>query len=668
MTRDEANKRIQHVRNEIDKHNHLYYVLSRPAISDYDYDMLMKELEALEQQFPEFFDENSPSQRVGNDINLEFRQIEHRYPMLSLGNTYSEEELRDFDNRVKKALEVPYQYVCELKYDGVSISLTYEKGVLKHAVTRGDGTKGDDVTANVKTIKSIPLRLKGTGYPDLFEIRGEIFYPHKVFEQINQERVQNGEEPYANPRNTASGTLKLQNSSLVAKRKLDCYLYYLMGDKLPSGSHCQNLEMARQWGFKIPEYIKLVSGIDEVFDFIKYWDVERENLPFDIDGIVIKVDSLAQQAELGFTAKVPRWAIAYKFQAERAETKLLSIDYQVGRTGAITPVANLDPVLLAGTTVKRASLHNADQIALLDVRVHDWVYVEKAGEIIPQIVGVNTARRPSQSEPVQFIKDCPECGTALLRNEGEAAWYCPNENGCPPQITGKIEHFISRACMNINAGEATADLLFRKGLVHKASDLYKLTKSQLLTLERFADKSAENLIKSIEESKKVPFSRVLYALGIRFVGETVAKKLAMYFKNMDALIDASQDDLTAVEEIGERIAKSVIEYFDDPKSLEIVSDLREAGVQLSLGEETTQSLSDKLKGKSVVVSGSFDTPQRRKELEQLVEFHGGKKVDSVSVSTSFIVAGENMGPSKLEKARKLNIPIISENDFLKMVE
>lgn len=668
MTKEEAKQKIQNLRSELDKHNYSYYVLSNPMISDFDYDMLMKELESLEKQFPEFYDQHSPSQRVGNDINLDFNQIEHTYPMLSLGNTYSEEELKEFDNRVKKILEAPFQYVCELKYDGVSISLTYEKGMLKHAVTRGDGTKGDDVTANVKTIRSIPLRLKDADYPDLFEIRGEIFFPHKVFEQLNEEKTKKGEEPYANPRNTASGTLKLQNSSLVAKRKLDCYLYTVVGENLPFEYHYQNLMKAKEWGFKVPEYTKLADNIDEVFAFIKYWDKERDNLPFDIDGIVLKVNSLAQQAELGFTAKVPRWAISFKFQAERAETRLRSITFQVGRTGAITPVANLEPVLLAGTTVKRASLHNADQIALLDVRINDWVYVEKAGEIIPQIVGVDTARRTSESEQVKFISNCPECNTPLIRNEGEAAYYCPNENGCPPQITGKIEHFIGRGAMNINAGEATADLLFRKGFVHKASDLYKLTKEQLLTLDRFASKSAENLINSIQESKKVPFSRVLYALGIRFVGETVARKLAFHFRNIDSLIEASFEDLIEVDEIGERIAKSVLEYFDDPRNLEIIAGLREAGVQLKQAEDNTKALSNKLTGKSFVVSGSFGTPQRRKELEQLVEMHGGKKVDSVSASTSYIVAGENMGPSKLEKAQKHNIPVISENDFLKMIE
>lgn len=668
MTKDEAYTRIQFLRGDLEAHNHAYYVLHKPTISDFDFDKLLKELDNLEKQFPEFYDENSPTQRVGNDISQEFNQLAHKYPMLSLGNTYNEGELRDFDNRVKKALEVPYHYVCELKYDGVSISLTYENGILKHAITRGDGTKGDDVTSNVKTIRSVPLRLKGQDYPGLFEIRGEIFFTHKVFNELNLEKIRNGEEPYANPRNTASGTLKLQNSALVARRKLDCYLYYMMGEVLPSGSHYQNLMKAKEWGFKVPEYIKVVDSIDDVWAFIQYWDKERDNLPFDIDGIVVKVDSLTQQDELGFTAKFPRWAIAYKFPAEKVETELLYVDFQVGRTGAVTPVANLKPVLLSGTTVKRASLHNADQIEMLDLRLGDRVYIEKAGEIIPQILGVNQDNRPSEDKKILFVNQCPECGSALVRNEGEAAWYCPNENGCPPQITGKIEHFISRAAMNINAGEATADLLFRNGLVHKTSDLYKLTKDQLLTLERFAAKSAENLIKSIEDSKNVPFSRVLYALGIRFVGETVAKKLAAHFKNIDALLDATFEELVAVDEIGEKIASSVLAYFEDPRNLDIIAGLREAGVQLKAEPSEGSPLSDKLVGKSVVVSGSFATSQRRKELEQLVEQHGGKKVDSVSGATSFIVAGDNMGPSKLEKARKLNIPIISENDFLKMIE
>jgi DNA ligase (NAD+) len=667
MKKEEAFQRIQFLRNELDRHNHLYYVLSQPVISDFDYDTLMKELESLEKQFPEFQDKHSPTQRVGNDTNEEFKQVKHLYPMLSLGNTYNEEDLIEFNNRVVKLLNIPFQYVCELKYDGASISLTYENGSLKHAVTRGNGILGDDVTANVKTIRSVPLRLKGSGYPELFEIRGEIFFTHKTFEQINKERIQNDEQPFANPRNAASGTLKMQNSAQVARRKLDCFLYAIVGDDLPTDSHYENLQRAREWGFKIPEFIKRVDEFKEVFEFINFWNVERKKLPFDIDGIVIKVDSLLQQRKLGFTSKTPRWAISYKFQAERAETRLLSITFQVGRTGAITPVANLEPVLLAGTTVKRASLHNADQIALLDVRINDWVYVEKAGEIIPQIIGINPEKRSSQSQEVKFIDRCPECGTPLKRTEGEAAFYCPNENGCPPQITGKIEHFISRAAMDINAGEATAELLFRKGFVHQSSDLYKLTKEQLLTLDRFADKSAENLINSINASKQVPFARVLYALGIRFVGETVGRKLAAHFKSIDRLIHANFLDLIEVDEIGERIAQSIINYFSDPKNMEIVEELRKAGVQLSSNEEEILKLSDLLQGKSVVVSGSFDTPQRRKELERLVELHGGKKVDSVSASTSFIIAGDNMGPSKLQKAQKLNIPVITESDFLKMI-
>jgi DNA ligase (NAD+) len=668
MKKEEAFQRIQFLTNELDRHNHLYYVLSQPVISDFDYDTMMKELESLEKQFPEFRDKHSPTQRVGNDINEEFKQVRHLYPMLSLGNTYNEADLIEFNNRVIKLLNVPFQYVCELKYDGASISLTYENGSLKHAVTRGNGIKGDDVTANVKTIKSVPLQLKGSGYPELFEIRGEIFFTHKTFEQLNKERIQIDEQPFANPRNAASGTLKMQNSAQVDKRKLDCFLYSIVGDNLPTDSHYENLQQAREWGFKIPEFIRRVDEFKEVFEFINFWNLERKKLPFDIDGIVIKVDSLLQQRKLGFTSKTPRWAISYKFQAERAETRLLSITFQVGRTGAITPVANLEPVLLAGTTVKRASLHNADQIALLDVRINDCVYVEKAGEIIPQISGINPEKRSAQSQEVKFIDRCPECGTPLKRTEGEAAFYCPNENGCPPQITGKIEHFISRAAMDINAGEATAELLFRKGFVHQSSDLYKLTKEQLLTLDRFAEKSAENLINSINASKQVPFARVLYALGIRFVGETVGRKLAAHFKSIDRLIHANFLDLVEADEIGERIAQSIINYFSDPKNVEIVEELRKAGVQLSSNEEEILKLSDLLQGKSVVVSGSFETPQRRKELEQLVELHGGKKVDSVSSSTSFIIAGDNMGPSKLQKAQKLNIPVITESDFLKMIE
>ena len=667
MTREDALKRIHILRDELERHNYLYYIASTPVISNYEFDILMKELEGLEKEFPEFFDANSPSQRVGNDINQEFKQIEHKYPMLSLGNTYNVDDLREFDARVKKTLNEPYKYVCELKYDGVSVSLTYQNGKLAHAVTRGDGIRGDDVTSNVRTIRSIPLKLSGSGYQPMFEMRGEIFMPHKVFEQLNEEKVRNGELPFANPRNAASGTLKMQNSSLVAKRKLDCYLYFLVGDQLPSDSHYENLQTTRKWGFKIPEHIKYCYTIDDIFEFIDYWDVERKNLPFDIDGIVIKVDSLIQQRKLGFTSKTPRWAISYKFQAERAETRLLSIDFQVGRTGAITPVANLEPVQLAGTTVKRASLHNADQIALLDVRINDFVYVEKAGEIIPQILGVNLQKRSAESSPVSFIDRCPECSTPLKRNEGEAAFYCPNENGCPPQITGKIEHFIARAAMNINAGEATAELLFLSGLVNKVSDLYLLSIENLLSLERFGKKSAENLFKSIEDSKKAPFNRVLYALGIRYVGETVARKLAAHFKNIDNLMNAKLEELTEVGEIGERIAQSVINFFADQKNRNIVEELRKAGVQLSMDETLVEKLSDKLNGLNIIISGNFERFSRE-EIKKLIEAHGGKNVSSISSKTNYLVAGSNIGPSKLVNAQKLKIPIISENDFVKMIE
>lgn len=667
MNQKEAKDRIDFLQKSLEQLNHQYYALSNPSISDFEYDLLMKELEKLEKDYPEYADPNSPTQRVGNDINQEFQQLEHKYPMLSLGNTYNEDELREFDNRIKKAIDESFEYVCELKYDGTSISLTYENGRLKHAITRGDGSKGDDVTANVKTIRSIPMTLMGNDYPSYFEIRGEIFMPHAVFQKLNEEKVLSGEPPFANPRNAASGTLKIQNSALVAKRKLDCYLYYLAGDQLPSTSHFMNLEKARTWGFKIPPYMKRCSTLEEVFEFINYWDVERKNLPFDIDGIVIKVDSLQQQRNLGFTSKTPRWAISYKFQAERAETRLLTVDFQVGRTGAITPVANLEPVLLAGTTVKRASLHNADQIQLLDVRLNDFVFVEKAGEIIPQIVGVNKVKRPENSLPLDFIKECPECNTPLARNEGEVAFYCPNENGCPPQITGKIEHFISRGAMNINAGEATADLLFRQGLVTRISELYKLTKEQLLTLDRFAGKSAENLIKSIDDSRQVPFHRVLYSLGIRFVGETVAKKLATHFKTIDALASASLEELTEAEEIGEKIAQSIRAYFSDEKNQLLIKELRDAGVLMEVGDDALVKLSDKLSNLNIIISGNFEI-YSREELKQMIEMHGGKNVSSISPKTNYLLAGDKIGPSKLEKAKKLNIPIINENDFIKMIE
>jgi DNA ligase (NAD+) len=683
MTREQAIKRIQILRDELERHNYLYFILSTPVISNYEFDKLMKELESLEKEFSEFYDENSPTQRVGTDINQEFRQVEHKYPMLSLGNTYNTDELREFDARVRKALNEAYQYVCELKYDGIAISLTYQDGKLKHAVTRGDGTKGDDVTTNIRTVRSIPLKLNGSDFPRIFEIRGEVFMPRKVFDFLNQEKIRNGEPPLANPRNSAAGTLKLQNSSQVAKRDLDCVLYYLIGDKLPSYSHYQNLQTARNWGFKISEYIKNCSTIDEIFDFINYWDTERKKLPFDIDGIVIKIDSLTQQEKLGFTSKTPRWAISYKFQAEKAETRLLSIDFQIGRTGAVTPVANLEPVQLAGTTVKRASLHNADQIELLDLHYNDIVLIEKAGEIIPQILGVNQDNRPLEGLKVQFVKNCPECNTPLIRREGEAAHYCPNENGCPPQIKGKIEHFISRNAMNIDSlGEGKVETLYDKGLLKNIADLYDLTFQDLLGIEKiiqtddsakprktsFREKTVQNILNGIETSKKVPFERVLYALGIRNVGETVAKKLAINFKNIDALKSASVEDLIQVDEIGEVIAKSLSDYFANDRNLAIIERLRKKGLQMAIAKGSDKTISNVLEGKSIVVSGIFSTPQRRKELEQLVELHGGKRVDSVSASTAFIVAGEKIGPNKLVNAQKLNIPIISENDFLKMIE
>lgn len=682
MNTEEAYSRIVYLRNELEHHNHLYYVESKPSISDYQYDQLMKELQQLEAQYPEYFDANSPTQRVGNDINLEFTQIEHRYPMLSLGNTYNEGELRDFDNRVKKLLDEPYTYICELKYDGVSISLTYEKGILKHGVTRGDGSKGDDVTSNIKTIKSIPLKLQGSDYPDYFEIRGEIFMNRKDFSELNEQRIQKGEEPMANPRNTASGTIKMQNSAQVAKRKLDCFMYYMMGDNLPSGSHLENILKAKSWGLKIPEVFQKCQSIDEVIQFIKYWDLERHNLNYDIDGIVIKVDSLDQQDRLGFTSKTPRWAISYKFNAERAETMLRSVTFQVGRTGAITPVANLEPVQLAGTTVKRASLHNADQIELLGLHENDFVYVEKAGEIIPQVVAVNFEKRKPDSLNVQFITECPECGTTLIRREGEAAYYCPNEAECPPQIKGRIEHFIGRKAMNIDSlGEGKVEILYDNGLISNVADLYDLTFDKLIGIEKvistdgekprkisFQQKTVDNILKGIESSKQIPFERVLFALGIRNVGETVARKLALHFKDMEKLMSSSYEELIAVNEIGDIIARNIIEFRSSEKNMSIVNRLAAKGIQMKIEEHTIQSLSSSLNGKSVVVSGSFGTSSRRKELEKLVELHGGKKVDSVSKSTAFIVAGDNMGPEKRAKAEKLGIPILSENEFLKMIE
>ncbi len=667
MTKEEVFQRIEFLRKELDRHNFLYYVQANPQISDYEFDLLLKELQLLEKDNPEFFDPNSPTQRVGNDINLEFTQRAHKYPMVSLGNTYNEEELRDFDGRIKRLLREPFQYVCELKYDGVSISLTYINGKMEYAVTRGDGTKGDDVTANVRTIKSIPLTLSGSGFPKEFEIRGEIFLPRKAFNELNEERLKAGEVPFANPRNTAAGTLKLQNSSIVAKRKLDCFIYYVPAEVTLTPSHYDNLMLARSWGFKVPDFMARYDDIDGAISFIHEWDQKRKSLPFDTDGIVIKVDSIPQQLLLGFTAKEPRWAIAYKYKAEQAETRLLSISYQVGRTGAVTPVANLSPVLLAGTTVKRASLHNADQIALLDIRPGDYVFVEKGGEIIPKIISVNLSKREESVTPLTFITHCPECGTELKRTEGEAAHYCPNEDECQPQIKGKLEHFVGRNAMDINCAEATIDLLYRKGLLHKVSDFYKLKTEQILQLERFAAKSADNLIKSIEASKQIPFPRVLYAIGIRFVGETVAKKLAMHFKNMKSLSEANMEQLLEVEEIGDKIAQSLIEYFQNPKHQLILKELEEAGVKLQLDEDATRLISEKLTGSTIVVSGTYKNFSRD-QMKQLIEKHGGKNASGVSAKTTYLLAGDKPGPDKVQKAQKLGVRIISEEDFLKLIE
>jgi DNA ligase (NAD+) len=667
MGETEALSRIKELRQQVEWHNHQYYVLSQPRISDYDYDMLMKELIVLEQQYPQYFDANSPTQRVGSDINREFEQSTHRYPMLSLGNTYSEAELTDFDNRIRKALVEDFAYVCELKFDGTSISLNYQNGVLEKAVTRGDGEKGDVVTQNVKTIRSIPLVLQGNDYPRDFEIRGEIILPHEGFEKMNREREIAGEAVFANPRNAASGTLKLQNSAEVARRPLDCFLYYLLGEQLPFDNHYENMLKARSWGFKVSEHARLCRTIDEVFQYINHWDTARHSLPFDIDGVVIKVNSFRQQKVLGFTAKSPRWAISYKFKAEQAATRLLSVDYQVGRTGAITPVANLEPVQLAGTTVKRASLHNADQIAMLDIRIGDMVLVEKGGEIIPKIVGVDVLQRPNDSQPLGFINNCPECGASLVRNEGEAGHYCVNDSVCAPQIKGKIEHFISRKAMDINCAEATVAQLFEAGLVKDVSDLYFLQKEQLLKLERFAEKSASNLISSIEASKQVPFARVLFAIGIRFVGETTARQLASHFGSIDKIKAASFEELIEVEEIGDRIAQSILDFFKQPEKAELVERLRSSGVQMEMKADEKTILSDKLQGKSFVISGTFSN-HSREELKELIEQHGGKNVAAVSAKTNYLLAGEKMGPAKLDKASKLGITIISESDFLKMIE
>lgn len=664
----DVKQRILQLRKELHEHNYKYYVLNQPEISDQDFDFMMHELQDLEVKHPEMADPNSPTQRVGSDLNHEFSQVAHKYPMLSLANTYNEQDVAEWYDSVKRGLNgEDFEVCCEMKYDGLSISLTYVDGKLVRGVTRGDGVHGDDVTDNVKTIRCIPLVLPGTGYPNEFEIRGEILMPWKVFERLNAEREAAEEPLFANPRNAASGTLKSQNSALVASRQLDSYLYYLLGEDLPCDGHYENLQEAARWGFKISQGMKKVKTLQEIYDYINYWDAERKNLPVATDGIVLKVNSLRQQRSLGFTAKSPRWAIAYKYKAERACTRLNEVTFQVGRTGAVTPVANMDPVQLAGTTVKRATLNNEDFIRSFDLHIGDYVYVEKGGEIIPKIVGVDIDRRPIIAQPVSFITHCPECGTRLVRYEGESAWYCPNDAGCPPQIKGRIEHFISRRAMNIDSiGPETVDDFYRQGLVRNVADLYTIDVQQI-NGDGSRQKSAMKIIKGIEASKQVPFERVVFALGIRFVGETSAKLLARHFKDVDSLMGAKLDDLTEIDGIGEVMAKSIMTYFANPQNRDIVERLRGYGLQMALGKDQTAVASDKLAGKSIVISGVFQH-HSRDEYKQLIEQHGGKNVGSISGKTSFILAGDNMGPSKLQKAEKLGIPLVSEDDFLKIIE
>ena len=659
-------KQIQELSDELRMHNHNYYVLDNATISDYDFDIKLKELQELEAKHPEFTDANSPTQRVGGAVTKNFETIKHAQRMYSLDNSYSKEDLLDWEARIKKMIDGDVQYTCELKYDGASISLTYVNGVLEKAVTRGDGFQGDNVTANVKTIKSVPLKLKGD-FPPIFDIRGEIVLPFEGFNKMNEDRIEIGEEPYRNPRNTASGSLKLQDSAEVAKRPLECLLYNLTGGNLGVSNQFESLEKARQWGFKVPEVAKLANSIDEVLDFINYWDIHRHDLPFETDGVVVKVNSLQQQEELGFTSKAPRWAMAYKFKAEQVSTRLNSISYQVGRTGAITPVANLEPVELAGTTVKRASLHNADQIEKHDIRVGDMVYVEKGGEIIPKILGVDLAERPANSVPTLYLTHCPECDTPLERKVGEAQHYCPNYNGCNPQIIGRIQHYISRKAMDIDGlGGETVALLVNEGLITNYSDLYELTKEQVIPLERMADKSAEKLIQGVEQSKNIPFERVLFALGIRYVGETVAKKLARHYKSIDAVQEASQEALVNVDEIGIKIAESVCLFFASEENNNIINRLKSFGVQLEMSAEELVGKTSLLTGQSIVVTGVFETVSRN-ELKKLIEDNGGKVSSSISSKTSFIVAGDKMGPSKKEKAEKLNVELISEAEFLQKI-
>jgi DNA ligase (NAD+) len=666
MKQSEAKARIDTLRNEIDEHNRKYYILNQPSISDFEYDILLNELDTLERKFPEFISDNSPTRRVGSDITKEFEQYEHTYPMLSLGNTYNEDEIREFDNRLHKTISQPIEYVCESKFDGVSISITYKNGSLFRAITRGDGTRGDDVTLNVRTIRNIPLKIGTKGIPAEFVIRGEILMPRAIFNRLNEERIKDGITPFANPRNAASGTLKLLDPKIVASRSLDCMVYFLLAEKLPHNNHYDNLKEAARWGFSVAESIRLCKNIEEVIQFISFWESERKKLPYDTDGVVIKVNSLAQQQELGFTAKSPRWAIAYKYKAEEATTKLLSVTFQVGRTGNVTPVANLEPVFLSGSTVKRATLHNEDQIALLDLHLNDMVFVEKGGEIIPKIVGVDHSFRNENSSKIVFITKCPECGTELIKNEGEANHFCPNYLHCPPQIKGRIEHFISRKAMDIDGlGEETIDLLFNNDLVKNFADLYDLKMEQLVPLERLGEKSAANILKSIKKSVDTPYQRVLFALGIRHVGETVAKTIAGRFRTIDDLINADIDQLTGVYEIGPKIAGSIVTYFHDDDNLEVIKRLKSAGIKFS-NENEQQLTGNSLEGKTIVISGVF-SKHSREEYKEMIEMNGGKNSASVSRNTSFILAGENMGQSKKEKADELGISMISESEFLKII-
>jgi DNA ligase (NAD+) len=666
MKQSEAKVRIEKLRTEIREHNRRYYLLNQPEISDFEFDILLNELETLEKKFPELVTEDSPSRKVGSDVTKEFTQYEHRYPMLSLGNTYNEEEIREFDIRVRKSVNQEVEYACELKFDGASISITYVNGRMIRAITRGDGTKGDDVTLNVRTIRDIPENLNKEKIPAEFVMRGEILMTRTVFNRLNEERAADGVQLFANPRNAAAGTLKLLDSKIVASRSLDCFFYFILGENLPFNNHIDNLKLASGWGFKVPDSIKKCGNIEEVIEFINHWETDRKRLPYDIDGVVIKVNSLELQDQLGFTAKSPRWAIAYKYKAERVSTRLLSVSFQVGRTGNITPVANLEPVLLAGTTVKRASLHNADQISLLDLHINDIVFVEKGGEIIPKIIGVDFSNREFSGKRVTFITSCPECGTELIKNEGEANHYCPNYLHCPPQIKGRIEHFISRKAMDIDGlGEETVDLLFGKGLISDISDLYELRKEQLVHLERLGEKSAANIIKSIHESLNIPYRTVLFALGIRHVGETVAKILAKQFRSIDDLMSADPEKLISVNEIGPKIAGSIITYFADDENKEIIRRLKSHGIKFS-DENSASVVSDALFGKTIVISGVF-SKHSRDEYKEMIEKHGGKNSSSISAATSFILAGENMGPAKKDKATELGVAFLNEDEFLKII-